>query len=175
MPATLQISVGFVTTGSVTITVQNGPTPHIRDYVALYLPGASTYFAWSYLNNGRTAAHRPPAGLSFGTVKFANLAIGNYEAKLFSLTDAGVATQLTTSPFAAALPASSGYASGYGIGPFGNVPWDVTEVPASAYTILSNGVIIPNIATVGWGGATNTTFFKPLNVLIDRVVVLENQ
>lgn len=67
----------------------------------------------------------------------------------------------------------SGAGSGYGVGGFGTVPWDTTPVPSGASTGLSNGVLVPHFATVGWGRTINNHFFSPLNDLMDRVTVLE--
>jgi len=68
-------------------------------------------------------------------------------------------------------PGGSG--SGFGVGEYGNVPWDVTVVGSGAYTTLSNGVHVPNYATVGWGKEINETFLIPLNDLISRIAALE--
>lgn len=93
-----QITVEMKTATPINVAVVNGPKPNARDYVALYLPGASAYFVWSYLNDGRNAASRPAKGMAIGAIKFLNLKPGRYDAKLFSLTDAGVSTQLKTWP-----------------------------------------------------------------------------
>jgi hypothetical protein len=61
---------------------------------------------------------------------------------------------------------------GYGAGPFGTVGWDTTVVTSAAYTVLGQGVIIPNYATVGWGKEMNDTFFTPLNTMLSRLTAL---
>lgn len=66
-----------------------------------------------------------------------------------------------------------GAGSGYGIGAFGLVPWDTTTVPSGASEGLSHGVLVPHLATIGWGRTINQTFFSPLNDLMDRVTALE--
>lgn len=62
--------------------------------------------------------------------------------------------------------------SGYGLGGYGNIAWDTTTVTSGAYTTLSNGVKLPNYATVGWGTFLNDNFTL-LNTLMDRVAVKE--
>jgi hypothetical protein len=68
-----------------------------------------------------------------------------------------------------------GSGSGYGIGEFGLVSWDTTTVPSGASVGLPNGVLVPHLATIGWGRTLNQTFWTPLNDLINRITALEDQ
>lgn len=68
--------------------------------------------------------------------------------------------------------AIGGIGSGYGVGPFGSASWNTLVPTSEAYTVLSQGVIIPNYATVGWGKEINDTFFTPLNTMLARLTAL---
>lgn len=156
---------------SVTITVTGGPA-NIRDYVGLYQAGALTYFDWRYIANGLQT--RAVKGTTAGLVKFLNLGVGSYEAKFFSLTDSGVAKLLETTPFTVALPVvSTSNSSGFGLGAFGQVPWDETPVDSRVYTRTKNlGLFKPLYATVGWGGLYNQNL-DIVDTLNKRLLALE--
>lgn len=90
----LQVTHVITTKTLVEFEVKNGPG-NIRDYVGLYVPGGKTYLDWLYLNNTKT---RPAKGIKTGRVKFMVTKPGNYEFKVFSLTDNGVTTLRETKP-----------------------------------------------------------------------------
>lgn len=87
-------SVTIVTVTPVTVSVTGGPG-NIRDFVALYSLGSVNYFDWFYTDGTKTKAAK---GRTNGTVTFMAPRAGQYEAKFWSLTDAGIATLLKAVP-----------------------------------------------------------------------------
>lgn len=81
-------SVTITTVTPIPVAVTGGPG-NVRDFVALYALGSANYYDWFYTNGTKTKAAK---GSSAGTVTFMAPRPGQYEAKFWSLTDAGIAT-----------------------------------------------------------------------------------
>lgn len=93
-------SVTITTVTPIEVSVKGVHSPNPRDFVALYVLGQPNYFDWAYVTGSK---NKQAKGVNAGTVTFMAPRAGQYEAKYFSLTDAGIATLIKAVPLSVIL------------------------------------------------------------------------